>query len=196
MEPPLPDDRAIVAGITAGDRDAEEAFDARFRSRLLRFVQSRRILPQDQKDLVQDVLMAGFQKIRDAEFHGESSLGTWLVGILNHKMADYWKRCRRESDRLIVIESGPNTVAQSALDRIPDPAPHPDLAFELRETLEALPKQHRVVLLLNLTEGLTTDEIAAILKMRPGTVGRVLWEAKQLVRGKQITLKKLGPSGD
>lgn len=196
MASPSQEDQSLVARIAAGDREAADAFDARFRNRLVRFAQSRRIPVQDQNDLVQDVLLAAFQKFREHGFREESSLGTWLVGILNHKIADYWERHHRESARLALPENSLDIAMPSALDRVPDPTPHPDIALQMRQSLEALPKEHRVVLLLSVTEGWTTDEIAAILKMRPGTVGRVLWEAKQMLRAKLVILKKLGPSGD
>jgi len=151
---------------------------------------------QDQNDLVQDVLLAAFQKIREHKFHGESSLGTWLIGILSHKIADYWDRNSRESGRIARTENIELTATQPAIDRIPDPAPHPDVAVETRENLAMLPKEHRVVLLLNVTEGWTTDEIAALLKMPSGTVGRILWEAKHLLRGNPRALKKLAPGRD
>src|ERR1017187_4079453 len=105
MEPLSPDDRLLLAQIAAGDQQAAESFDARFRPPLLRFAQSRKIPIQDQNDLVQEALLAAFQKIREDKFHGESSIGTWLVGILSHKIADYWERNRRESDRRVRIES-------------------------------------------------------------------------------------------
>lgn len=51
----------------------------------------------------------------------------------------------------------------------------------LLECLNKLPAMHRVILLLHETEGWTTDEIAALLKMKSGTVGRKLPEAKRLL---------------
>ncbi len=196
MEPLSPEDRSLLAQIAAGDHRAAESFDSRFRPQLLRFVQSRRILTQDQNDLIQEVLFAAFQKIREDKFHGESSLGTWLVGILSHKIADYWERNSRESDRTVSLQKNRSTAIQSPIDRIPDPAPHPDAVLEIRDILATLPKEHRVILLLNITEGWTTDEIAATVKMPPGTVGRVLWEAKQLLRGNRPILKKLARGKD
>src|ERR1022692_2678884 len=178
MEPLSPGDRALIAQSAAGDQRAADSFDARFRPQLLRFAQGRRIPIQDQKDLIQEVLLAAFQEIRKDNFQGKSSLGTWLVGILSHKIADYWERNRREGDRMDRTEDSRLAAPQSAIDRIPDPASHPDAALEIRDILATLPKEHRVILLLNITEGWTTGEIAVALKLPSGTVGRVLWEAK------------------
>lgn len=190
MESLTPDDRVLLAQIAAGDQRAAESFDSRFRPRLLWFAHGRGIPVQDQSDLVQDVLLAAYRQVRDGKFLGKSSLGTWLGGILNHKIADYWERSRREKDHM-GGEYIQTMAVQSAIERIPDSALHPDSTLEVREILASLPVGHRVVLLLNITEGLTTEEIAAVLKMPPGTVGRVLWEAKRLFRGNRGIMKKL-----
>ena len=57
----------------------------------------------------------------------------------------------------------------------------PESRALLLECLEQLPAKHRVILLLHETEGWTTDEIAALLKMKSGTVGRKLPEAKRML---------------
>lgn len=46
-------------------------------------------------DAVQDTLLAALQSKRD--FSGKSSLRTWLIGILKHKIADHW-RCNPVQD--------------------------------------------------------------------------------------------------
>jgi RNA polymerase sigma-70 factor (ECF subfamily) len=196
MEPNSEDNRSLVARIAAGDREAADTFDALFRGRLLRFAQSRRVPNQDHNDLVQDVLFAAFRSIQQGGYREAASLGTWLIGILNHKIADYWEHHQRERDRLVPIGSSAASTIQADLDRVSGSQAAPDNAIEVREILGTLPKEHRVVLLLNLTEGWTTEEIAALLKMRPGTVGRILWEAKRMLREKGLSLKKVGSKGD
>lgn len=193
---PQQDDKALVARIAAGDKEAAELFDLRFRARLLRFAQSRRVPDQDQDDIVQEVFLAAFKNFSENGFHEESALGTWLVGILNHKIADYWERRRRENAPSEPRGQAIEGTIQSELDQIPDPAPHLDIAVELRQRLSWLPKEHRVILILNITEGQTTDEIAVFLKMPPGTVGRLLWEAKRMLREKKEVVKKLDQIGD
>jgi DNA-directed RNA polymerase specialized sigma24 family protein len=71
----------------------------------------------------------------------------------------------------------------------------------VREVLAGLPNDLRSILLLNETEGWTIAEIAAMMKMRPGTVGRKLAEAKEMFRQKIAAVvvrsaKALPPGGD
>ncbi|NOQ64557.1 MAG: sigma-70 family RNA polymerase sigma factor [Methyloprofundus sp.] len=46
------------------------------------------------EDLVQDTLLAGIQAIE--RFSGKSTLRTWLVGILKHKIIDHFRKYKRE----------------------------------------------------------------------------------------------------
>jgi DNA-directed RNA polymerase specialized sigma24 family protein len=71
----------------------------------------------------------------------------------------------------------------------------------VREVLAGLPDDLRSILLLNETEGWTIAEIAAMMKMRPGTVGRKLAEAKEMFRQKIVAVvvrgaKALPPGED
>jgi RNA polymerase sigma-70 factor (ECF subfamily) len=66
----------------------------RFRPQLLSFAM-RRLRNRDQaEDAVQDTLLAAFEGID--RFGGGSSLGTWLVGILKHKIIDAMRESSRE----------------------------------------------------------------------------------------------------
>src|SRR5262249_20003705 len=97
------DDLALILGIGAGDTPAEEAFDRRFRPLLQRFLKGR-VPPEDQLDVIQEVLMAALQKIRSEEgFRRSSALGTWLIAILKHKIADYWAAQKRQEQYLVPI---------------------------------------------------------------------------------------------
>lgn len=45
-------------------------------------------------DVVQDTLLAAWQAI--SIFEGKAGLRTWLIGILKHKITDYWRYSARE----------------------------------------------------------------------------------------------------
>jgi RNA polymerase sigma-70 factor (ECF subfamily) len=66
----------------------------RFRPQLLSFAM-RRLRNRDQaEDAVQETLLAAFEGID--RFGRGSSLGTWLVGILKHKIIDAMRESSRE----------------------------------------------------------------------------------------------------
>jgi RNA polymerase sigma factor (sigma-70 family) len=175
------DELALVASITAGDSDAAAAFDARFRPFLCRFLRGR-VPHADEADVVQEVLITAFRQISEAKFYGISSLNTWVIGILKHKLADFWRSAERQQDSLIERGNGNHT--------------DPDLAIEVEQLLATLPKTQRVILILHLREGWTTQEIAKAMNLPPGTVGRMMWEAKRMLQQTHRPLRKLHAGGD
>src|SRR5262245_26813309 len=72
----------------------EHAELAVHRTRLLKF--ALRHLPSraQAEDAVQDTLVAALEGAR--RYAGESAVGTWLMGILRHKIADCFRRAGRE----------------------------------------------------------------------------------------------------
>jgi RNA polymerase sigma-70 factor (ECF subfamily) len=44
------------------------------------------------EDLVQETLLAGWQAF--AQFSGQSTIKTWLIGIMKHKLVDYFRKQR------------------------------------------------------------------------------------------------------
>lgn len=51
---------------------------------------------EDAEDIVQDVIVAAFKSID--QFKENSNLRTWLFGILNHKVADYYRNKYKNSN--------------------------------------------------------------------------------------------------
>ncbi|ASF45109.1 sigma-70 family RNA polymerase sigma factor [Methylovulum psychrotolerans] len=48
------------------------------------------------EDMVQETLLAAWQSF--AQFNGQSSVKTWLIGILKHKIIDHFRKYRHERD--------------------------------------------------------------------------------------------------
>jgi RNA polymerase sigma factor (sigma-70 family) len=171
----------MLWAIAAGDQTAAEAFDKQFRAQLRRFLYGW-APEQDFDDLLQQTFQAAMKAIRTASYRGESSVGTWLVGILMHKLSDYRQARGRINSLEVIGIAGvfecPTTNHQNL-----------DLKLDMKAALQNLPKLHRSVLLLNVRDGMSTTAIAKAISLPPGTVGRVLWEAKQQVR-EYLCLKK------
>lgn len=157
--------------IAAGDEAAERAFVEEHRPRLLRFLASRGIGQPVADDLLQEVFLAVFIQIRQGRFRGDSNVQTWVISILNNKVKDF-RATRNRLDREVQLGD---------VEIFPTPGlGNVDSAARavLLQLLEMLPVRHRVILLLHETEGWTIREIAERLKMKAGTVGRTLSEAK------------------
>jgi RNA polymerase sigma factor (sigma-70 family) len=171
---------ALLDEIAAGVRDTSILED-RYKPRLLWFARMMGVPPEDSADLVQDVFLIAIRDIRGARFRRDSTIITWLDGILKNKIKDFWRARTRHRALFTSIESSMDDSRASDSYIVRSPGRW-DEDIDVRGVLGRMPGELRVILLLNATDGLTVDEISRKLKKRPGTVGRKLAEARKLLR--------------
>jgi RNA polymerase sigma-70 factor (ECF subfamily) len=110
-----------------------------------------------------------------AEFRGESALSTWLCRIVVNEALERLRRKRRasafaKSAAWTNSDDPERTVAQRQI-----------LSLVERAT-DTLPLAYRVVFIARAIEGLSNDETAELLGLRPETVRTRLHRARRLVR--------------
>lgn len=175
-------DSALVSGIQAGDVVAEETFVRTYGPRVEWIIRASGVPFRDCKDVAQEVLIAAMGQIRRGLFRGDSSLGTWLGPIVRGKVIDY-----RRSLARACLPSGYEGCQEVVLaSEMPEDAfvhrSELDLVLTVRQVLHRMPRRHRAILILNKSAGFTINEIAGRFGLPPGTVGRILAEAKALFR--------------
>ena len=163
------DERAIIQGCRAGDREAQRALYEAFADRIYGLL--RRITRDEHAafDLAQDTFLRAFERI--GEFEGRSGLGTWLYRIATNQ-ALQWLRKRRTERR------HEERIARQRRPAGLEPGPDHDLEAGLLR----LSEHHRLILLLRYHEELSYDEIARILEVSPGTVASRLNRAREELR--------------
>jgi RNA polymerase sigma-70 factor (ECF subfamily) len=133
--------------------------------------------------LTQECFLRAYKKL--ASFRGECRIETWLLRIAVNLARDHGKS-RRASfwKRLICLED-----ADSVPHQFRGTQPSPERALLACEQLKAvwkavssLPQQQRTIFLLRFAEEMSLAEIAAILKLRIGTVKAHLFRATTKVR--------------
>ncbi|MCL4184373.1 MAG: sigma-70 family RNA polymerase sigma factor [Burkholderiaceae bacterium] len=152
---------------------------ASHRSAMLRFAR-RRIRDEDlAEDAVQEALLAALSN--RASFQGQSALRTWLIGILNHKIQDTF---RREGRYVQVVADGTrgeegtddgfDRLAFAQLAAADDPAQrvgNARLLDALLREIDALPATLKDVFVLQVLEGHETAEVC----MRLGITEANCW---------------------
>jgi RNA polymerase sigma-70 factor, ECF subfamily len=146
------------------------------RTAMLRFAKRKVRDEMLAEDAVQDALMAA---VAGAEsFQGQSAPRTWLMGILNHKIQDIF----RKETRYIRIgdvsagsqEEDSNYDEASTFDAISSADHGLDpmralsskrMGSHLAQAIEALPETLREVVRLHLVEGLSTAEVCEALSI-------------------------------
>lgn len=184
---PNTDDLAFVEKVVNGDREAAELFFYRCQLWAGQLARLSGVPAQDWGDVSQEALIAAVGQMRRGMFRGDSSFQTWVEKIIRGKIADYWRargshQALAPPDELIgdqrEVTDSHVALIQSLAMRKADQ----ELRLLVREVLKSLPRQHALILILNAREGYSTVEISRKLDLPQGTVGRKLFEAKNLFR--------------
>jgi RNA polymerase sigma-70 factor (ECF subfamily) len=125
-------------------------------------------------DAVQEAFMTALRKFDT--FRGESNVATWLHRIVYTKAVDLIRQRGKETP-LPENEEGDFGPNDDRLARTPPWARPPDeilWSSQTRQALEAAMRQltplQRAVFTLREVDGMSTDEVASVLGMEPGTV--------------------------
>lgn len=126
------------------------------------------------EDAVQDTFLFALQ--HPESWDESRPLMPWLVGVLNNRLR-----------RAVALESRAIDVQRI---RVPDPATNPQAEFDAKETLSEiddaiahLPQPYRSVVLMRVRVGMSTPDIAAALRRRPGTIRVQLARGMNMLRG-------------
>lgn len=187
-------DAALVQRALAGDGQAFLAIMQAHNQRLYRI--ARGIVRNDgeAEDIVQEAYVLAFAHL--GSFRGGSSLGTWLSRIVINEALGRLRRGRRKAEMLGAIGSGQDaTILQFPA---PASADDPERTMAQRQILhlveratDNLPDIYRTVFVARVIEGLSVEETADLLSLRPETVKTRLHRARHLVR-KQLHAE-IGP---
>jgi RNA polymerase sigma-70 factor (ECF subfamily) len=144
------------------------------------------------EDLVQETFLAATQQFR--QFSGKSSPKTWLLGILNHKVADYFRlRFRQRPAQETELSANDTYFTESGAWRIEawpsewDDTPDnlldiPEFGRVFEECLEHLPATWHDVLLLKFIEAKKSDEICQGLGLSTTNYWQIIHRAKLQMR--------------
>jgi RNA polymerase sigma-70 factor (ECF subfamily) len=169
------DDVSLARRISARDADAVRIVTTRNNQRMFRAAFSISKNRADAEDAVQTAYLRGFAAIDG--FEGRSSLSTWLTRIvineaLGRMRAAKRRRARLDETSVIVLDdyreklmrgSTSGTSPETEVARI-------QIRRLLEEAISALPPAFRLVFVLREIEGMTVEEAAEALHIKPATV--------------------------
>jgi RNA polymerase sigma-70 factor (ECF subfamily) len=157
---------------------------------------ARGILRRDDEaeDVVQETYARAFAHLPD--FRGESSLSTWLSRIA---MNEALGRLRRERPG-VELSSLPQGALEAQIIRFPviSTTEDPEKSMAQREiqhvveaAIDELPEPFRLVFITRVVEGMSVEDTAGLLALKPETVKTRLHRARALLRGN--VERKIGP---
>jgi len=132
------------------------------------------------EDIVQEAYMRAFASL--GSFRGDSSLATWLSRIVINEALG---RLRKRRHTVAMPENPEAQIIRFPINPSDDPertmAQRQILALVERAT-DSLPDIYRVVFVARVIEGLSMEEAADLLGVRPETVKTRLHRARTLLR--------------
>jgi RNA polymerase sigma-70 factor (ECF subfamily) len=160
---------------------------------LYSYALSRLNNPASAEDVVQETFLAAIKA--EGKFSGKSSMRTWLIGILKHKIVDLIRKESREqpSEEIETMEIPEETYFDRKGKWSIAPADwqvHPGKVLEQKEfmgvlanCLKHLPARlHRLFVLRELEEQ-DTKEICKELEITPTNLWVMLYRARMRLRG-------------
>jgi len=181
------EESALIDELRAGSDEAFAWLIARYHqpiySLLARTVHDR----ADAADLTQEVFVKVFRGV--GNFHGESSLRTWIYRIALHEASNrrrWWMRHRQQEvpidQEMTEMESGqPARLTDTLVDPSETPyelAVHAENRARVEAALRQVPEPFRTTLILRDIEGFVYEEVAEMQGVNLGTV------KSRLVRGR------------
>jgi RNA polymerase sigma-70 factor (ECF subfamily) len=176
----LSGDLMLVQRALARDAGAFRTIIKTYNQRLYRI--ARGILRNDAEaeDVVQEAYVRAFANL--ATFRGDSSLATWLSRIVINEALGRLRKRRR------TVAMPENPEAQ--IIRFPlNPSDDPERTMAQRQILalveratDSLPDIYRMVFVARVIEGLSMEETADLLGVRPETIKTRLHRARSLLR--------------
>lgn len=168
-----PSDTELLRSAAGGDESAFHRLVDRHAAGLYRLARSLSAGEHDAEDVVQETLLAALRGA--AGFDGRASVKTWLHRILMRQAARAWNRERRSRAALPLEMAEPHAQVSGSAVRV-------DQRIDLWSVLNALPEDHRQVLVLREVEQLSYSEIARVLNVPIGTVDSRLHRARREMR--------------
>ena len=180
-------DRELLAALQRGDDRAYETLVKTNTGRMLAV--ARRILKSDEEayDATQEAFLQAFKAI--GRFQGESLLSTWLHRITVNACLMRLRHKKRHPEAALEellpvfddtghrVESGPAWT-----DDVMERMESAQLQKVVKDAVAKLPDNYRTVIVLRDIEGLSTEEAAEALGIRPEAAKMRLHRARQALR--------------
>ena len=166
-----------VSAAKAGDREAFDVLVELYGRGVMRYMQNLTGSAVDAEDLTQDALVQAFRAIKT--FKDGTDFRAWLLKIAYH---EWIHRLRKKK---LVTAVDPEKLRDFAgKDAVMN---DDELAVSIRESIQQLPEDQRIVVSLRFGEGLSHSQIAEMTDAEPATVRWRLFRARQTL---QKLLKK------
>jgi len=191
---------AVIAELKAGSEEAYVWLIGEFHQPVYGLVYRIVNDPSDAADTTQDVFLKVFRGMK--QFHGESSLKTWIYRIALHEAANrrrWWFRHKAHETSIERADTEHETLTEEQLvDRGESPfdnLAHAEVRDAVERALQQVVEPYRTVLILRDLEEMAYEEIADVLQISVGTVKSRITRGREALRRKLAGyVREVGPT--
>ncbi|MCX8958115.1 RNA polymerase sigma factor RpoE [Erwinia psidii] len=178
-------DQVLVERVQKGDQKSFNLLVVRYQHKVASLV-SRYVPSGDVPDIVQESFIKAYRALES--FRGDSAFYTWLYRIAVNTAKNYLvAQGRRPPSSDVDAIDAENFESASGLKEISNPE-NLMLSEELKQmvfrTIETLPDDLRMAITLRELDGLSYEEIAAIMECPVGTVRSRIFRAREAIDNK------------
>ena len=179
-------DQELVVRVQQGDKKAFDLLVLKYQLRLSKLVSRFLRNQSDVPDVVQDAFIKAYRALPN--FRGESAFYTWLYRIaINTAKNHLVSQSRKSPANSIDVQDAEDYGASEWLKEYASPE-REALAAELESTIylaiDELPSDLREAITLREIEGLSYEDIAAVMDCPIGTVRSRIFRAREAIDGK------------
>lgn len=179
-------DQVLIERVQSGDKQAFNLLVLRYQNKVCNLISRYVSNSGDVADVAQETFIKAYRAVPN--FRGESAFYTWLYRIAvntakNHIVA----QSRRPPATDVDAEEAEYYESASALKEISNPenlALSKELKRVVFDAIQALPDDLKTAMTLRELDGLSYEEIAAVMDCPVGTVRSRIFRAREAVENK------------
>ena len=172
---------AIINAVLDGDTNAYELLVREYEKNVYNLALRMTGNSEDAYDMSQEAFIKAYNSL--SSFRGDSKFSVWLYRIVSNVCLDFLRsRNRRATVSLSVENDEGEEIELDIADEASSPQALLDRSLTrdaVRRGLQALPPDHREILLLREIQGLSYEEIADTLDLEVGTVKSRIFRARK-----------------
>jgi RNA polymerase sigma-70 factor (ECF subfamily) len=181
-------DKQLIAEFKRGNQQSFEELIGRYSTRAFSMAQRLTRSKQDAEEVLQDVFVTVYRKIKG--FEGKSSFSSWLYRVTVN--ASLMKLRKKRQDQSVPLEDLVPQMKETAVVRVPEGQEVDAITLrnQLKDALDSairkLPDDYRPVFVLRDVDGLTNREVGKILNLTVPAVKSRLHRSRIMLRRKLL----------
>ena len=188
-------DQQLVQRAQRGDPRAFDLLVLKYQGRIGALVSRYINDPGEVEDVTQEAFIKAYRALD--KFRGDSAFYTWLYRIASNAAKNHLVAKGRRPGADATIEDAEGFEQADLISESSTPEAvlmSEELAQVVTEAMDALPEELRAALTLREFEGLSYDDIAAVLECPVGTVRSRIFRAREAIddRVREQTSEELG----